>query len=287
MGIFFALLALILWGFGDFLIQRSVRRFGNWIALFYITGIGSVILFPFIFKDLFSILKDWNNIFLLFFVGILMLVAALFDFEGLRRGKIAIIEPIFSLELPIAVGLAIIFLHENISIIQYALIFFVCGGIFFVSTKNLRHLFHLHIEKGVWHAIVATVGMGLISFMFGLTARNTSPMLLNWYVSFFIFCVASGYLIYNKQWKIIKRDWQRHEILILGVGVIDTMAWVAYSYSVLYIPIAIAVGISESYIALAAMLGIMINKEKIKKHQYLGLIIAVCAAILLAILTDK
>ena len=47
---------------------------------------------------------------------------------------------------------------------------------------------------------------------------------------------------------------------------IDNLAWVAFAYATLYVPIAIATGISESYIALAAALGIIINKEKLKKH---------------------
>ena len=29
-GILFALAALVFWGFGDFLIQRSTRKFGDW-----------------------------------------------------------------------------------------------------------------------------------------------------------------------------------------------------------------------------------------------------------------
>ncbi|KKT90129.1 MAG: hypothetical protein UW90_C0006G0029, partial [Candidatus Yanofskybacteria bacterium GW2011_GWB1_45_11] len=43
-------------------------------------------------------------------------------------------------------------------------------------------------------------------------------------------------------------------------------------------------GISESYIALAALLGLVFNGEKLARHQWLGLIICSIAAVILAII---
>ena len=51
------------------------------------------------------------------------------------------------------------------------------------------------------------------------------------------------------------------------------------------IPIAIAVAISESYIALAALLGMLINREILMKHQKAGLIAALASAVLLSMIT--
>jgi uncharacterized membrane protein len=68
---------------------------------------------------------------------------------------------------------------------------------------------------------------------------------------------------------------------------VDNAAWIAYSYSTLYIPITIAISISEGYIALAALLGLIFNKEKLNKHQYLGLILAIISAVVLAMITPE
>jgi uncharacterized membrane protein len=73
--------------------------------------------------------------------------------------------------------------------------------------------------------------------------------------------------------------------LIVSVGFIDNLAWVAFCYAALYIPIAIAISISESYIVLAALLGMKFNQEKLKSHQKLGLVLTVAAAIILAAIT--
>ena len=60
LGVFFACLALVAWGAGDFLIQRSARRFGDWAALFYIELFATTILLPFVWSDLAGLASgDW------------------------------------------------------------------------------------------------------------------------------------------------------------------------------------------------------------------------------------
>jgi drug/metabolite transporter (DMT)-like permease len=75
--------------------------------------------------------------------------------------------------------------------------------------------------------------------------------------------------------------------LALWLGITDNIAWVAYAFSSTFIPIAVAAGISESYIIIALMLGLIFNKEKLKKHQWLGLILALISVVVLAVVTDK
>jgi drug/metabolite transporter (DMT)-like permease len=47
-------------------------------------------------------------------------------------------------------------------------------------------------------------------------------------------------------------------------------------------PIAIVTALSESYIIIAVILGLSLNKEKIGKHQKVGLAIALISAITLS-----
>lgn len=52
-----------------------------------------------------------------------------------------------------------------------------------------------------------------------------------------------------------------------------------------YAPIGVAVALSESYIIVAVLLGLAVNKEKFDVHQKLGLVVAVLSAIVLAGIT--
>jgi len=108
---------------------------------------------------------------------------------------------------------------------------------------------------------------------------------LNWFTSLVVAIITLIYITFHAQRKEIFRDWHKNKLLIIGVGLIDNAAWIAYSYATLYIPIAIATGISEAYIAMGAILDFIFNKETMRRHQVLGLVIAVAAAIALAAIT--
>ncbi len=286
MGISFAFLALVSWGVGDFLIQKSARRFGNWQALFFITALGTIVLFPFIAKDLPVVWANSKELILLTATSAVIFLAALFDFQALKVGKISVIEPVFALEVPLTALLAGFVLNEHLSLIQICLVVLVILGIFLVSTKHLKFYKEMRWETGVKFALLATVGMGLTNFLVGVSSRTTDPLMINWFFSLFMFGACLLYLTLSGEWEKTLGNWHTEKRLILSVGIIDNMAWIAYAYSVLYLPIAIAVSISESYIALAALLGIFLNHEKLKKHQYLGLIITVVAVVVLARITE-
>jgi len=286
MGILLAFLALFSWGLGDFLIQRSARKFGDWVALFYITAFASIILFPFIYHDLIRFVLQNKSLFILLAAGLITLFAALLDFEALRIGKISVIEPVYAFEVPVTVLLAMLFINEYLNLIQAILVFGIMFGIFLVGTRSFHHFKNIHLEKGVWYALFATIGMGAVNFLFGLGARQVSPLMINWFTSFFIALVSLFYLASKSRLNEIYSDWKGHKRLILGVSIVDNMAWVAFAYSTLYIPIAVTTAVSESYIALAATLGFIFNHEKLKKHQWVGLLLVLAAIIILSSITD-
>lgn len=70
----------------------------------------------------------------------------------------------------------------------------------------------------------------------------------------------------------------KYKTLVLGMGVIDTVAWILFAIAVRNNELAITVAITESYPAIGLMLGVMINKEKVALHQYAGAVLAVAAS---------
>ena len=287
MGMIFVLVAMLSWGVGDFLIQKSARKFGDLVALFYITAFGSIVLFPFIYSELYSVFIQHTGLILLVVASFVILFSALFDFQALKVGKISVVEPIYAFELPITAGFAAFIIGEHLSLWQTILIIAIMLGIFLVATKSFGQYKHFKWEKGVWYAILATIAMGVVNFMFGVASRDTSPLMINWFSSTFMAIVVLAYLLKTSRAHEIIDDWKNSKKLILAVSFMDNLAWVAFSYAMLYIPIAVATGVSESYIALAAGLGIILNKEKLKKHQWVGLVVCLVAAIALAFITGK
>jgi drug/metabolite transporter (DMT)-like permease len=289
MGVLFALAALLCWGLGDFLIQKNVRKFGDAVVLFFVTAFGAIAIFPFIYSELGTVFGIVGNWWLLMLLSVVILIAGLLDFEALRIGKISVIEPVFALEVPITALLAAIIIKEYLNFWQVFFIILLFLGIFLVAVKSFsffKNFKKLKWERGVWQAILATLGMGGVNLLFAVGARETSPMMVNWVTSVFMAIFMLIYLLSKGRWGEIVRDWKKRKGLILSVGLVDNLAWIFFAFSVMYIPIAIAIGISESYIALAAALGFILNKEKIKTHQWAGLCLVVVAVVALGVITE-
>jgi len=283
MGVLLALTALFAWGLGDFLIQRSARKFGDWLALFYITTFGAIVLFPFVYKDIG--VEFAANGGLLLLTSAVILVASLVDFEALKVGKISVVEPIYAMEIPVTATLAALLLQEGLTQIQVLLVAAAVLGIFLISTRSFHHFKRIHLEKGIWYAVLATIGMGTANFLFGHAAREVSPLMINWFTGAFMAVVTLVYLLVKGQGGEILSDLRHHKRLIVNMAFFDVLAWVAFAYATTYIPIAIATSISEAYIVLASALGWVYNRERLKSHQFLGFALTVGAIIVLAMIT--
>ncbi|MBI4133569.1 EamA family transporter [Candidatus Uhrbacteria bacterium] len=281
-GILFAFIALISWGFGDFFIQKTTRAVGSWKALFFIGVVGLFGLFPFVQDDLASL--NARSIALLVLLGLVIVFAALFDFEALRQGKIAIVEPIIGLELPLTVGLSMTLGRETLTTFQVLLIGVVFIGILLAITRHHTHL-HYHkriFERGVILAGVGAIGMALTNFLVGVSSQNISPLVTIWFSHSLVAVFCGTYLLLRGEFKHLVSDVQKNLQPIIGQSVLDNAAWVSFALATTYIPIAIATTISESYIALAVVLGLFVNREKLKLHQIAGVMFAIAGVIALA-----
>ena len=96
-----------------------------------------------------------------------------------------------------------------------------------------------------------------------------------------IFCLM--YFTYNRKIKLVIKDFKRDKKLLIWMSILDNIAWLAFAAAMSLAPISIAVALSESYIIIAVILGIYINKEPLKAHQKVGLVVAILSAIALAV----
>jgi drug/metabolite transporter (DMT)-like permease len=280
----FAFLAMLCWGFGDFLIQKNVRKIGDLESLALIGIIGSILILPFVWKDL-SIIINPYNLGLLTVLGIVTFIAAIFQFEALKKGKISVIDILLELELPVTIILGFLFFREVLSPFQLIMILLIFVGISLMALRHLDFKKHIEtIEKGVWLAIIAAIGMGLVNFLTTASSRQISPLMAIWFpwiiftIISVIFIIKQGDLVKFGS-NIIKFKWP-----ILFMALFDTIAWLSYAYATLNEEVGIITAITESYPSITIILGVWINKEKINWHQYLGAAIALLASIALAIM---
>jgi drug/metabolite transporter (DMT)-like permease len=282
LGIIFAFIALVSWGFGDFFIQKTVRALNSWKALFFICTTAMVGLFPFIRGSLSSL--GARDFWLLGLAGTAMLVAAIFDFEALRKGKIAVVEPILGLELPIVVALGVTLGGDFLTSLQILLITLVCIGIILAATKRRprESIRREIVEKGVILASLAAITMALTNFLVGVSSQGVSPLITIWFAHSLLAVVSGLVLLLRGDLKNIFADFKKYPGPIIGQSIFDNLAWVAFAFAATLIPISIATTISESYIALAVFLGLFANKEKLRCHQLIGAFFAIAGIITLS-----
>ncbi len=102
-GIGLAFVAMLCWGIGDFWIQKSTRKVGDLEALFFVTAFGALVLLPFVYRDIPALFAESSQaLMVLGVLCVVLFIAAILDFEALRVGKLAIVEPIWSFEVPVS-----------------------------------------------------------------------------------------------------------------------------------------------------------------------------------------
>ncbi len=283
LGIFFSLGATISWAFGDFNIQRSTREIGIWKSLLYIGGLGSVLLLPFVWTQLPGIFSDQRTLVFLILTSFVVVWAAQFNFTALRKGKLSVIVPITGLELPITVLISVFLIGESISLLEGGIITAVFLGLMLLVTKHgAFKLERIHLEKGVLYGLVGAVGMALVNVSIGLCSREFSPLVTIWFTHTFaaLYCVMI--LTFKGELKFFSKDFHKDPKTLLLQSILDNFAWICYAYATTFISIAVVITISECYIALAAILGMRYNCEKLKMRQSIGMIIAILGIVILS-----
>lgn len=283
-GIGLAFVAMLCWGIGDFWIQKSTRKMGDWEALFFITIFGAIVILPFVYRDIPALFTESSQTLLV--LGILcvtLLLAALLDFEALRVGKLAVVEPIWSFEVPVATLLAFFVLSERVTVIQIFLIIGLLFGLALVSIKGSFHWRRFLLERGSLIAFLGALMMGTANFFMGWGARLSDPLMANFLSDLFIAVVTGCMLLTTGRLRKTFRDIKKNRSVLIPMSVADKAAWVAFAFAMSLAPIGVIVALSESYIIIAVLLGLAVNKEKLDAHQKLGLVLAVTAAIVLAV----
>jgi drug/metabolite transporter (DMT)-like permease len=270
--------AMLCWGVGDFLIQRSSRLVGSLESLTIIAVVGGVLVTPFILPEL-HLLANLTGLLLLFCLGAITFTAGYLNFEALREGKIAVVDVIVGFELPVTIGLSLFAFGERLTWMQSGMVAAIFLGIILISVQRGERL---RWEKGALLALVVAFFMGVVNFLTASSARLVTPLMAIW-----LPWLVTGALCLFVLWKknritgLIAHA-RQFWVLVLAMAIVDTAAWTFYAFAVRGGEVSLITAITESYPVVAITLGLAINKERLAWHQFLGGALALGASILLA-----
>jgi len=281
LGLLFAFIALIGWGFGDFFIQKTTRLIGVHKTLFLICASAMIALFPFVYSEILTYSKaDYQAIVIL--SGIIFFYA-LVIFQAFERGKLSVVESVIAIELPLTVALGVFVGGESLSSTQFFLFLLIFVGIALAAAARLDHL-HWHkriLEKGVAWAFGAAFLSALTNYYIGESSQHMSPFFVIWSTHSMLAILCGAYIFFRNDFGSLWKAFKQHPVPLIGQSIFDNAAWIGFAFATSIIPISLAVMVSESYIALAALLGYFLGREKLNNHQIIGAIIAFIGVFLL------
>lgn len=108
--------------------------------------------------------------------------------------------------------------------------------------------------------------MTFINIAPGRTSRAAEPIVAVWFIHAGLTIITAIALIVRggipDAIRRIRSAWRPVTLETL----FDTTAWIAYATAVQTAPISLTIAITESYIALATLLGILVNRERLARH---------------------
>jgi drug/metabolite transporter (DMT)-like permease len=163
----YAVVSMIGWGCGDFLIKRSIGSIGYYRLLLYVqlVALGPIFLLAAVCTP--PIPSSPRTIGLIFATGICGFSAMLFFFKALAVGKASIIAPVSSTSAVVAIALSFVILGERLSLSQASSIILVLVGIFALSMRTSSSG---HSNAGIPYVLASVVCAGFDAVLIKLVS---------------------------------------------------------------------------------------------------------------------
>jgi uncharacterized membrane protein len=281
--ILLALCSMCFYGFGDvifkfaakkgipshiFLVMQTIFFLPSALALGFLTG-----TLHFGVPYMFGMCAGITLYFALFYFAI-----------SLSTGDVSVVAPIFRSSFVLSAILAIIFLHESITI--FKVIAFICLVIAaFLLLSNLQSAPQKTVDplakkKTIRTLTIATFLMGITGFIYKLGAMaggNSISIVNGQAIIFFPLAFLSCYHQEKKiiiLWKYVHLGFLAAFCLFVGMFLLLEALKVG--------PASTIVPISQMSFVVTAMLGILIFKEKLSFKKAIGLFLTIGAILLLS-----
>lgn len=204
-------------------------------------------------------------------------------YRGLALGPIAVVSPIVASYSALAVVLVVVVLGDRLTVDQVVAIGAVFAGVL-LSTADVRRIADSVRRPlpGVPISILATIGFGCWGALFTAAARQHDglALVLLGRASSIVMLAAVVLAARHARPSIFGTT---TALLVVAVGVFDTLANVSFMLGVRTEHAAIAVTGSGLYPLLPAILGIVRHGERLAPNQYLGIFVVIAGLVVLGL----
>ncbi len=264
-GIAIGILAMVGYGFGDYLEAIVVRGIGTVKAAFWNYAIGFAILAALLllfFRSCLSI--NIASAAELAGAGILGGIAYYSFFKGFEKGDIAIVSPVSNSFSIITVALGIFFLSERLNGIEYLGIAAIIAGAILMSVKEGSVK---NVSVSLKYGLITMLFWGIMMFLVSIAALQ-----IGWILPVF-FIEAIGLLMYlAAAAKAHALSFPKSSRLFLAIeSLLIIAAFLAVSYGASMHFALITVPLASAAPFITVMLAVTLAKEQFNRVHMLGI----------------
>ncbi|QBD79825.1 DMT family transporter [Ktedonosporobacter rubrisoli] len=282
MGLFFGLSAALCWGVADMLVRYATRAVGTYRTLFFMQFIGLLALSVYLLSsaELQHIAsgRTWQPWAWGIFVALLNMLSSLALYRAFAVGSITMLSPITSSYAAITSALAIL-TGEKVSSLHICGMLVVLVGVVLVSTPLGSRREKLPAEQlsarkwlppGLLWALLASLGYGVAFWLLGFRVTpELGALVPTWLTRLVSPCALLCCFPLSKQPLKLPRG--RVWWLILGVGITDTAAYLAYNMGLAESQISIVSVLASLYSGVTVVLAWLLLREQLRWSQWLGI----------------
>ncbi len=305
-GILLAIVVALCWGSADTVATFAARRQGTFATTF-ISLIASVTVLLLFGVFAFTRLALAPAVFvqsagLGLLTGLMAAIGYFSLYRGLELGPLAVVSPVTAADGAIGAVLAVLFLHEQLSIWQFSLLGVIFLGIFCAST-NLMEVRGIVRTSGIaglakggarW-GLLAMLTFGVMLFGIGLASGKWG-----WYAPILwtrVFAALALLLLATWRRLLSLRSARARSDpagapaplrmfgigLAVIVGVLETIGLLVYSFDTQFASTGLASALSSSWGILPLVAGITFFQERPAAYQLFGVLLVLAGLFLLSI----
>ena len=269
------------WGTGDFIAKKAVDQIGPHRTLFYVFLTGAVFFGLSTFLTIGRIAQIDLRLLLLTLLSSLLCAAGYFLlYYGFQVGSLSVVSTITAGGAIVPVLFSIGILKESPGPDQLAGIGLVISGVVLVSMKGEKARFQPEKKRGVVPALASSLLFGTYVILVKLVSERTGPFFPLFMVRG-IGVVLIGIFLMRKRELALPPAPVR--ISLLSVGVLDTVAFLAFTTGMNLAYVAVVSPLSSLFTVVTVLLARLFLKERLSLRQKIGFVTVVFGVIAISL----
>ncbi len=274
MSVVLATVTALAWGLAELLMLQGARRLSPLALARWLMVIGTIMILPFALLS--GPAPELGDVPVAALPALFALGGTLAYFRALRTGQLTIVSPTVATSGGLAAVVAILLLGERFSaLILIGLALGVAGVVLATFVRGGGR------AEGVGWAVVGAVLLGVYTIALAASSERIGPV---WSVAAYR---LTGLIVL---WAIAPFTGSplalpRADLgLVIKAAAIETVGFAAFTTALDLGPVAVVAVVSAQFSSVAVVLGAVVLRERLHRHQWVGVAMMLCSTTLLVAL---